>query len=105
MQNYTQQIFTEITQTIRPAYIFKNNKTNSYFFVLKSLGIAYVQDAFDGKWGTQSRNEEKEIILIGWDGLNVSKKSLSELENNYDQILAPDNLDISETLTTINKYI
>jgi len=43
-------------QKIEPAYIFKNSKTNSYFFVLKSLGVAYVQDAFDGNWSNQSRN-------------------------------------------------
>jgi len=90
---------------IKPAYIFKNKKTNSYFFVLKSLGIAYLQDAFDGKWSTQSRNDGKNIILIGWDGMFVSKKSLSELDKNYDELLEPDNLDISKTLNTINKYI
>ena len=90
-------------QKIEPAYIFKNSKTNSYFFVLKSLGVAYVQDAFDGNWSNQSRNGEKETVLIGWDGMFVGKKSLSELEKNYDDIIKPNSLNISsETLNIIN---
>jgi len=88
---------------IEPAYIFKNSKTHSYFFVLKSLGAAYVQDAFDGNWSTQSKNGEKETVLIGWDGMFVGKKSLSELEKNYDEIIKPNSLNISsETLKIIN---
>jgi len=90
---------------IEPAHIFKNNKTNSYFFVLKSIGVAYIQDAFDGTWSNQSRNEEKDTVLIGWDGMFVGKKSLLELDKNYDELLEPDSLDISETLKIINKYI
>jgi len=73
--------------------------------VLKSIGVAYIQDAFDGKWSTQSRNEEKDTILIGWDGKFVSKKSLFEIDKDYDELLEPDNLDISETLKVINKFI
>lgn len=73
-------------ETLKAGHAIKT-KTGSYYLVLKVIGDAYIQDAFDGKWSTQSRNEKKDTVVIVWDGKFTNKKSLKEIDQLCDQIL------------------
>ena len=87
--------------TLKAGHAIRTN-TGSYYLVLKVIGEVYVQDAFDGKWSTQSQNEEKTTVVMVWDGKFTNKKSLKEIDQLCDEILAPDNEGIFETLERIN---
>jgi len=77
-------------------------KTGHYYLILKVIGVAFVQDAFDGKWSTQSRNDEKQVVVYVWDGKFTNKKSLQELDNLCYEILAPDDNNIFKCFEVIN---
>ena len=88
-------------EILKAGYCLKT-KTNNYYLILKVIGTAYVQDAFDGKWSSQSHNEEKDTVVIVWDGKFTNKKSLKELDMMCSEILAPNDSDIFETFEKIN---
>lgn len=77
-------------------------RAGNYYLVLKVIGVAYIQDAFDGKQSTQSRNEEKDNVVIVWDGKFANKKSLKEIDQLCYEILAPNDKSIFATLERVN---
>ena len=87
---------------LRAGHYLKSKRGN-YYLVLKVVGDAYVQEAFDGRWSTQSRNEEKGVVAYIWDGRFTNKRSLKELDMLCDEILAPIDPDIFEIFKKINE--
>jgi len=89
---------------LMPGWCLKLKNKYEYHLILKIIGNAFVQDYFDGKWSTQSRNEEKGTVLFIWDGKFLNKISLKELVLLYDEFEEPDtyNESIMTTLNTIN---
>lgn len=89
-------------EKLQQGYVLKT-KDNDYALVLKVEGSAYIQDAFDGRWSTQSHNNPKEPVVHLWTGLFYRKHSLSDIDQMYEEIIAPDNKEFIKTLNMINK--
>jgi len=85
---------------LRAGCVFINTKTNSKFLVLK-VSYGRVQSAFSNEWGNQSRNEEDETMIYGWDGIFFNKRSLSEVNRIYNEMKEPDD-SINSFLEFIN---
>lgn len=86
---------------LQPGYCLKTNGGDCHL-VLKVLGEVFVQDSFDGHWSTQSRNSSKEQAVMVWDGKFANKRSLSECDKAYCEILTPNDDEIIKVLKKIN---
>lgn len=89
-------------EKLKAGYCLKT-KSGDYALVLRVVGNAYVQDAFEGKWSVQSRNENKTTVVYVWNGKFMNKRSLEEIDLLYSEILAPNDIDILEAFEKINK--
>lgn len=74
-----------------------------FWLILKVLGDVFLQEGFDGRWGTQHGGAGKEASVIVWDGKFASKRSVEEITKIAIEILEPDDSKITEAFETINQ--
>jgi hypothetical protein len=70
------------------------SQSGSWHLVLRILGTGHVQDGWNGKFGTQTRNDSlsNERIIV-FDGHFINKRSREEINRSYRRVYSPNKLE------------